>query len=306
MTEEVAKPDWKWDDFYQAEREAATVGDKVVGVPALVDNLAIVYNKKLFADAGVAPPTPEWTWDDFRAAAAKLTDPAEGAVRLADPRRRQRRHCLALPSDALGGRRRHPELRQHARPTFNSEAGVKALTDAAADGRQRQVALPRHHQRERPEADEQRQGRDAGHRPVGSQPAVRHRLRRAGDAHLRRLRAAAIRPSPGPDNWVVFDNGDAAQAGGHRLREVAVGARAGQGVLAAAPATCRSAPRSATTRPCSTSSTRTCQAPRTFVENLKNVKKVRPTGRAVSGDLRGARAGDRVCHARQGAAQGRP
>ena len=78
MTEEVAKPDWKWDDFYQAERDAATVGDKVVGVPALVDNLAIVYNKKLFADAGVAPPTPEWTWDDFRAAAAKLTDPAKG------------------------------------------------------------------------------------------------------------------------------------------------------------------------------------------------------------------------------------
>ena len=76
LTGEVAKPDWKWDDFYEGERQAATVGDKVVGIPALVDNLAIVYNKKLFADAGVAPPNPNWTWDDFRAAAAKLTDPS--------------------------------------------------------------------------------------------------------------------------------------------------------------------------------------------------------------------------------------
>ena len=46
------------------------------GIPALVDNLAIVYNKKLFAAAGVAPPSADWTWDDFRAAAKKLTDPS--------------------------------------------------------------------------------------------------------------------------------------------------------------------------------------------------------------------------------------
>ena len=73
MAEYVSEPDWQWDDFYPAEREAATVGEKIVGVPALVDNLAIVYNKQLFAEAGVAPPSPDWTWADFRAAAAKLT-----------------------------------------------------------------------------------------------------------------------------------------------------------------------------------------------------------------------------------------
>ena len=56
MAEYVSEPDWQWDDFYPAEREAATVGEKIVGVPALVDNLAIVYNKQLFAEAGVAPP----------------------------------------------------------------------------------------------------------------------------------------------------------------------------------------------------------------------------------------------------------
>ena len=46
----------------------------MVGLPALVDNLSLVYNKKLFDAAGVAYPTPTWTWDDFRAAAKKLTD----------------------------------------------------------------------------------------------------------------------------------------------------------------------------------------------------------------------------------------
>ena len=31
----------------------ATVNGKVIGIPALVDNLAVVYNKKLFAQAGL-------------------------------------------------------------------------------------------------------------------------------------------------------------------------------------------------------------------------------------------------------------
>ena len=50
-------------------RQVATVNGKIIGMPALVDNLAIVYNKKLFASSGSTPPTPTWTWDDFRAAA---------------------------------------------------------------------------------------------------------------------------------------------------------------------------------------------------------------------------------------------
>ncbi|MGC4109339.1 MAG: ABC transporter substrate-binding protein [Nocardioides sp.] len=74
LTDKVSSASFDWNDFYPSEREAATVDGKVVGIPALVDNLALVYNKKLFADAGVAPPTDDWTWDDFRAAAQKLTD----------------------------------------------------------------------------------------------------------------------------------------------------------------------------------------------------------------------------------------
>jgi multiple sugar transport system substrate-binding protein len=68
------------DAFYPAGRDAATVGDRVRAVPALIDNLAVVYNKKIFKDAGVAPPSDDWTWDDFRATAKKLTDDDTGVV----------------------------------------------------------------------------------------------------------------------------------------------------------------------------------------------------------------------------------
>ena len=71
-----ATPSFNYDDFYKAERLAGTVDGKVIGVPALVDNLALVYNKKLFDAAGVPYPTKDWTWTDFRDAAKKLTDPA--------------------------------------------------------------------------------------------------------------------------------------------------------------------------------------------------------------------------------------
>ena len=74
LTDKVAAPSVDWNDFYPSARDASTVDGKVVGVPALIDNLSLVYNKALFAKAHVAPPTNDWTWQDFRDAAAKLTD----------------------------------------------------------------------------------------------------------------------------------------------------------------------------------------------------------------------------------------
>jgi multiple sugar transport system substrate-binding protein len=73
LTSVVKGTGWDWNDFFASERQAATVDGKIVGLPALVDNLALVYNKKLFDQAGLAYPTASWTWDDFRAAALKLT-----------------------------------------------------------------------------------------------------------------------------------------------------------------------------------------------------------------------------------------
>jgi multiple sugar transport system substrate-binding protein len=71
-------PSFNWNDFFPAARGATTTPDgKIYGVPALVDNLTLVYNKKLFDAAGLSYPTPNWTWDDFRNAAQKLTVPAQ-------------------------------------------------------------------------------------------------------------------------------------------------------------------------------------------------------------------------------------
>lgn len=76
LTEWVQGPDVGWDDFIPGARTASTFEGKVLGVPALIDNLAVVYNKKLFDDANLDYPNADWTWDDFRAAARALTDPA--------------------------------------------------------------------------------------------------------------------------------------------------------------------------------------------------------------------------------------
>src|SRR5215472_6625954 len=76
LTQVVQRPSVNWNDFWTGERAVATVNGKVIGIPAVVDNLAVVYNKTLFAKAGLQPPGPDWTWQQFEADAQKLTDPA--------------------------------------------------------------------------------------------------------------------------------------------------------------------------------------------------------------------------------------
>ena len=76
LTNVVKRPGVNWNDFWVGERDVASVDGRVIGIPALVDNLAVVYNKALFAKAHLAPPGPGWTWPQFVADAAKLTDPA--------------------------------------------------------------------------------------------------------------------------------------------------------------------------------------------------------------------------------------
>src|SRR5262245_38930254 len=67
-----------WDRFVDAGKEAVTVDDQPRAIPAFIDNLAVVYNKKIFDDAGVPYPKDDWTWDDFLKTAAELNDPDAG------------------------------------------------------------------------------------------------------------------------------------------------------------------------------------------------------------------------------------
>lgn len=124
LTSYVNDPAFGWNEFSPAARETATVNGKVFGVPALVDNLALIYNTKLFDQAGLSYPTDQWSWDDFRTAAKKLTNPATKVYGTA--------YSVSGSEDTTW--HLWPLLWQHGgkildgtKPAFNSAAGVAAL-----------------------------------------------------------------------------------------------------------------------------------------------------------------------------------
>jgi multiple sugar transport system substrate-binding protein len=126
LAQRVADPAVAWTEIPEAARKTATVQGRVIGVPALVDNLGLIYNKSVFDAAGVAYPTNDWTWDDFRNAAKKLTDPAKGVFGSG--------FSVSGSEDTTW--HLWPLLWQNggsvlsgdgSTATFNSDAGVKAL-----------------------------------------------------------------------------------------------------------------------------------------------------------------------------------
>jgi ABC-type glycerol-3-phosphate transport system substrate-binding protein len=127
LTKVVQRPGVNWSDFWVGERDVATANGKVIGIPALVDNLAVVYNKTLFSQAGLAPPSPDWTWQQFVSDAAKLTNPAKkqfGTAYVTPGTEDTVWHWEALLWEA-GGQILKPGDKQAA---FDSPAGLQALT----------------------------------------------------------------------------------------------------------------------------------------------------------------------------------
>jgi multiple sugar transport system substrate-binding protein len=127
LTKLVKQPSFHYNDLWPAAQAVGRVNGKVVGVPALIDNLALVYNKKLFRQAHIPFPTAKWTWADMERAAKKLTN------------RSQKRFGWAYVNDGsedtvwrfeallwqAGGNILTTDGKHAA---FNSAAGVKALT----------------------------------------------------------------------------------------------------------------------------------------------------------------------------------
>jgi multiple sugar transport system substrate-binding protein len=127
LTQRVHQPGFHFDDIWPAARLAATVNGKVIGVPALIDNLALVYNKKLFRKAGVQFPTAKWTWTTFEKAAKKLTNRGKkqfGWAYVNDGSEDTVWRFWALLWEA-GGNILTPDGKKAA---FDSPAGVNALT----------------------------------------------------------------------------------------------------------------------------------------------------------------------------------
>ena len=106
-------------------------------VPAFIDNLAVVYNKEIFDQAGVDYPSDDWTWDDFLATAAKLNDPERRnrRVRLAGDRRRGH-HVADLAADLAAGRRdrQRGRLQRRLRRARAARRRSGVVAQAAADG----------------------------------------------------------------------------------------------------------------------------------------------------------------------------
>jgi multiple sugar transport system substrate-binding protein len=273
MSSYVKDPAWHWNDFYEGERAAATVGDKIVGVPALVDNLAIVYNKKLFQEAGVAPPSPSWTWDDFRAAAKQLTDPSKkqyGWLIPADGSEDTVWHFDAMLWEA-GGDILSADNTQAA---FNSDAGVKALTML------QEMAVTDHSvyldTTNSNGTKLMNSGKVAmmvtGPWDLSSLPDIDYGVQVmpafAGSG-------AGHQSIAGPDNWVVFDNGSARQ---QAAVDFVQWLTAAEQVHTTSLATGDLPTRISVGQDSSFVKQLNQNLPgsSTFVENLSNVKKVRP------------------------------
>jgi multiple sugar transport system substrate-binding protein len=131
LTKVVQQAGVNWNDFFTGERDVATVNGKVIGIPALVDNLAVVYNKKLFQQAGLPLPTANWTWQDYVADAQKLTDAAAkqyGTAYVTPGTEDTVWHWEALLWEA-GGSLLTPDNKQAA---FNSTAGLESLNTLQA------------------------------------------------------------------------------------------------------------------------------------------------------------------------------
>ena len=197
LTQVVKQPGVNWDDFFAGERDVATVNGKVIGIPALVDNLAVVYNKKLFAQGGPAAARSELDLGAVRGRRAEADRRVGQAVRHRVRHPRHRGHGVALGGAAVGGGRPAADPGQQAGGVRLGRRAAVAR-DPAHHGRHRQVDVPGPDRLRVRQPVQLGQDRHAGHRPLGSVRVPQRRLRRAGHAVLPRRRAAVTRPSPAP------------------------------------------------------------------------------------------------------------
>src|SRR5262249_6294380 len=203
----IHSPGYNWNDFYPASQQIVSPGGKVIGFPALLDNLSVIYTHKLFAAAGVPAPSPNWTWDQFRAIAKKMTNPAKHIYGVNYP----------IGGDTLdtswrffpglwqhGGQILSPD---HKKALFNSQAGVANLT------LWQQMATVDHSVYLDPTAEKAEPLFTRRHLAmVGSGRWEVETINQAkvdwADVQLPAVTTNHQTVS-GPDNWVIFNNGSA-------------------------------------------------------------------------------------------------
>jgi multiple sugar transport system substrate-binding protein len=207
LTQIVKQPQYGWSDFVPGERDVATVSGKVLGIPALVDNLAVVYNKTLFAEHHLAPPGPDWTWSQLAADAKAITDPSKkifGLTFPADGSETTVWEYEAMLWEAGG----HILNSGNTQAAFNSPSGVEALTWLRQMQQAHALYLDFH-----PDAGTSETLFNSGKLgmiitgpwDLSSFPSVHYGVQimpswAPGGSH---------QTISGPDNWVIFNNGSA-------------------------------------------------------------------------------------------------
>lgn len=205
LTELTDKPGYGWEDRWPPARSGATVDERVRALPALLDALAVVYNKKLFRAAGVELPRPGWTWSQFADAARRLTDHDRGVFGTGWPAVGDEDTVWRLWPMVwdLGG-----DIARHGRAAFGGSSGRRALDTVATLAQDRSVYLDT-----KTGSDQLYQvflGGSMGMVPTG--PWQLPQVHEAGiDYGVVPLPSYTGRPLTisGPDDWVLFDNGPA-------------------------------------------------------------------------------------------------
>src|SRR5919204_952762 len=205
LTSRVNAGGYNFNDFFPGERAVATVDGKVYGVPALVDNLAVVYNRDLFAKAGLQEPSADWTWSDLMADAKALTDPANNVFGLTFPADGSETTVWQYEAMlwAAGGDILNDDDTQ---AVFNASAGVQAPTNLVQMQQDGSLYLDFH-----PDSGKSEELFNSGKLgmiitgpwDLSSFPNVNYGVQfmpsfQPGGSH---------ETIAGPDNWVIFDNG---------------------------------------------------------------------------------------------------
>src|SRR3954469_15510298 len=181
------------------------VNGRARAVPALLDSLAVVCNKDLFAHAGIPLPAAGWTWADFVATAGKLTDAGSGTFGTAWPATGDEDTVWRfwpmvwdLGGDVIGA---------GGRGIGFADQGVRALEVVRDLAAAKSVYLD-----PKTGSEQMYQAFGAGH--IGMVPTGPWQLPDITDAGI----DYAVVPLPsfsgrpgtisGPDTWTLFDNGE--------------------------------------------------------------------------------------------------
>jgi multiple sugar transport system substrate-binding protein len=207
LTAAVKQQGWNWEDFFPAARTAVTIDGKVRAVPAIIDSMAIVYNKKLFAQAGVPAPKAGWTWDDYVATAKKMTNAGKGVFGTGWPATGDEDTVWRIwpmvwgaGGDVVAG--------GGTSVGYSGPSGLKALTTAQQLSRDKSVYLDK-------TTGSEQMYRVFNNGRMAMVPTGPWELPEIVDAKV----DYGVVPMPtyggkavtisGPDTWMLFDNGDA-------------------------------------------------------------------------------------------------